>query len=107
MGPSGCGGDPKSAAPSAASGLDLGALLQPDVAEAHGLPADVWSMNLDGSDMKRIADIKDDDPTVAWAPDGAKLAIFGVAALFLVDAQGGPTTKLTDQGGYGGLSWTK
>jgi Tol biopolymer transport system component len=116
MGPSGCGGDPHSAAPpaapaaagpsAAAPSLDLGALLQPETAYAHGLPADVWSMNLDGSDMKRIADIKDDDPTVAFSPDGARIAIFGVAALFMVDASGGPTDKLTDQGGYGGLDWT-
>jgi Tol biopolymer transport system component len=108
MAPSGCGGDPRSSTPAAAPArLDLGALLQPETAYAHGLPADVYSLNLDGSDMKRIADIKDDDPTVAWSPDGTKLSIFGVAALFLVDAQGGPTTKLTDQGGYGGLSWTR
>lgn len=108
MGPSGCGGDPRSTAPSAASApLDLGALLQPDTAYAHGLPADVYGLNLDGSAMTRLADIKDDDPTVAWSPDGSRLAIFGVAALFLVDARGGPTDKLTDQGGYGGLDWTK
>jgi Tol biopolymer transport system component len=109
MGPSGCGGDPRSSTPSAAPPfLDLGALLQPDVAYAHGLPADVYSLNLDGSDMKRIADIKDDDPTVAWSPDGgSRLAIFGVSALFLVDAKGGPTEKLTDQGGYGGVDWTR
>src|SRR5579864_727391 len=107
MGPSGCGGDPNSSTPSASSGLDLGALLQPDTAYAHGLPADVYSMNLDGSDMKRIADIKDDDPTVAWAPDGAKVAIFGVAALFLTDATGGSPAKLVQPGGYGGLDWTR
>jgi len=107
MMPSGCGGDPRSSSPAAAVGLDLGALLQPETAYAHGLPADVYSMNLDGSDMKRIADIKDDDPTVAYSPDGAKLAIFGVAALFLVDSAGGPTQKLVEPGGYGGLSWTK
>jgi len=110
LGPSGCGGDPRSAPAAGAAavvGLELGALLQPDVAHAHGLPADVYSLNLDGSDMKRIADIKDDDPTVAWSPDGAKLAIFGVAALFVVDAKGGPTDKLTDQGGYGGLDWAR
>ena len=108
MGPSGCGGDPHSSTPAAAGGpgIDVGALLQPDTAYAHGLPADVWSMNLDGSDMKRIADIKDDDPTVAFSPDGGRMAIFGVAALFMVDASGGPTDKLTDQGGYGGLDWT-
>ncbi len=77
------------------------------MAYAHGLPADVYSLNLDGSDLMRIADIKDDDPTVAWAPDGSKLAIFGVAALFLVDAKGSTPEKLTEQGGYGGLDWTK
>jgi Tol biopolymer transport system component len=105
--PSGCGGDPKSSTPAAAGPIDLGALLQPETAYAHGLPADVYSMNLDGSDMKRIADIKDDDPTVAFSPDGTKLAIFGVQALFLVDAAGGPTQKLNEPGGYGGLDWTR
>ncbi len=110
LGPSGCGGDPHATTPSAAAPagptLDLGALLQPETAYAHGLPADVWSMNLDGSDMKRIADIKDDDPTVAFSPDGSRLAVFGVAALFMVESSGGPTDKLTEQGGYGGLDWT-
>jgi Tol biopolymer transport system component len=107
--PSGCGGDPRSK-PSAAGlppVLDLAAaLIAPAVAEAHGLPADIYSLNLDGSEMTPIADIKDDDPTVAWSPDGSKLAIFGVAALYVVDAKGGPTDKLVDQGGYGGLDWS-
>ena len=50
----------------AAGGFDLGACLADrETAYAHGLPADVYSLSLDGSDMKRIADIKDDDPTVA------------------------------------------
>ncbi|MBV9174086.1 MAG: hypothetical protein JOZ81_28830 [Chloroflexi bacterium] len=107
---SGCGGDPHSR-PSAASEfgspvLALAALIGPDVAEAHGLPADIWSMNLDGSNMQRIADIKDDDPSVAWSPDGSRLAIFGVAALYVSDLKGGSPAKLVDQGGYGGLDWT-
>jgi Tol biopolymer transport system component len=116
MQPSGCGGDPRAKPRSAGLPplLDLGSwlqplvsALQPDVAQAHGRPADVYALNLDGSNLIRIADIKDDDPSVAWSPDGSKLAIFGVAALFVVDAKGGPTDKLVDQGGYGGLDWTR
>ena len=93
MQPSGCGGDQR--AKPAAAGPPAGArpdgLAQPAVAYAHGLPADVYSLNLDGGSLTRIADIKDDDPTVAWSPDGAKLAIFGVQALYVVDGKGGPT----------------
>jgi Tol biopolymer transport system component len=79
----------------------------PTTAEAHGLPADVYTLGLDGGGLQRVADIKDDDPTVAWSPDGTRLAIFGVAALYVVDSKGGPTQKLVEQGGYGGLDWTK
>lgn len=108
MGPSGCGGNSAAPAPaSSAPALDLLALLQPTVAYAHGMPADVYTLNLDGSALTRIADIKDDDPTVAWSADGGKVAIFGIAALYIVDSKGGTTDKLTDRGGYGGLDWTK
>jgi hypothetical protein len=44
---------------------------------------------------------------VAWSPDGSKLAIFGVAALYVVDGKGGSPEKLVEQGGYGGLDWTR
>ena len=89
--------------------LDLAEWLNvlPTSAEAHGLPADVYTLGLDGGGLQRIADIKDDDPTVAWSPDGSRLAIFGVAALYVVDSKGGPTQKLVEQGGYGGLDWTR
>ena len=110
-GPSTCGannGDkPSAAEPPALLRLAEWLNVVPTTAYAHGLPADVYSIGLDGGGLQRIADIKDDDPTVAWSPDGAKLAIFGVAALYVVDAKGGPTQKLVDQGGYGGLDWTK
>lgn len=105
-----CGGDPRSrsSAASSVTPLDLAHLLGPTTAYAHGAPADIWSLNLDGSDMRRIAEIKDDDPTLAWSPDGTRLAVFGINALYLVDARGGSQAqKLTDRGGYGGLDWTK
>jgi Tol biopolymer transport system component len=97
-GPSSCGAN---------NGDKPAALAQFFDVLAHGLPADVYTLGLDGGGLTRIADIKDDDPTVAWSPDGSRLAIFGVAALYVVDSKGGPTQKLVDQGGYGGLDWTR
>jgi Tol biopolymer transport system component len=105
--PSTCGGDNRAKPAAAPVPLDLTAFLQPAVAEAHGLPADMYMLNLDGSNLTRVADIKDDDPTVTWSPDGSRLGIFGLAALFVVDSKGGQVTKLVDQGGYGGLDWTR
>jgi Tol biopolymer transport system component len=102
-GPSSCGAN-NGDKPAAASGGPLGQFFS---AMAHGLPADVYTLGLDGGGLTRIADIKDDDPTVAWSPDGTRLAIFGVAALYVVDSKGGPTQKLVEQGGYGGLDWTR
>lgn len=111
-GASGCGGDPSTKPSAARSGLSavlgvVGEAFSAPVAEAHGLPADIYTLQVDGSGLTRVADIKDDDPTVAWSPDGAKLMIFGVGALFVVDAKGGRPDKLIDQGGYGGLDWTR
>jgi Tol biopolymer transport system component len=108
-GPSTCGannGD-KPAASGALLPVGVLNLAQWFEVMAHGLPADVYTLGLDGGGLQRVADIKDDDPTVAWSPDGSRLAIFGVAALYVVDSKGGPTQKLVEQGGYGGLDWTR
>jgi Tol biopolymer transport system component len=79
--------------------------LAPTVAYAHGLPWDMWGMKADGSGLQRLVTLQEDEPTVAWSPDGKQLAIFGVSALYLADAQGGKPTRLVDQGGYGVLGW--
>jgi Tol biopolymer transport system component len=106
---SACGGAASVPQPAARNdaGFDLASLIGPSVAYAHGLPADIWTLGLDGGGMTRAADLKEDDPNVAWSPDGVKLAVFGVAALYVVDAKGGTPNKLVDQGGYGGLDWTR
>jgi Tol biopolymer transport system component len=81
--------------------------LAPSVASAHGLPWDIWWLNPDGSGLSRTVELQEDEPTVAWAPDGSAMAIFGVGALYLADASNGQVARLVDQGGYGGLDWTR
>ena len=77
------------------------------VAYAHGLPADVWTFGLDGSNLARVADLKEDDPNVAWSPDGSRLAVFGSPRCTWSTRAAGTPSKLVDQGGYGGLDWTR
>lgn len=80
----------------------------PEVAWAHGLPWDLWAMNLDGSGVTKLATLQEDEPNVAWSPDGGThIAVFGTAALYVVDSKGGQAQKVVEGGGYGGLDWTK
>jgi Tol biopolymer transport system component len=112
--PAACGAAASVSGPAEAGVADPAALrlahwldIVPTTADAHGLPYDVWTMSIDGGPLTKLADVKEDEPTVAWSPDGSHLAIFGVAALYMVDANGGPVQKVVDQGGYGALDWVK
>lgn len=95
---------PSRAAVELPSLLDLlGLTARP--AYAHGPPWDIWTVRSDGTGLRRLAALQEDEPTVAWSPTGQHVAILGASALYVVDAQGGTPRKLIDQGGYGGMDW--
>jgi hypothetical protein len=81
--------------------------LAPRTAWAHGLPWDIWTMNMDGTGLTRVAVLQEDEPNVAWAPDGTQIAVFGASALYLVDVRGGQAQQIDNSGGYGALDWTR
>ena len=62
----------------------------PTVAWAHGIPWDPWMINLDGSGLRQLVSLAEDDPTLAWSPDGTTLAVLGGNGLWLVDPTGRP-----------------
>src|SRR5262249_7592019 len=49
-------------------------LFGPAVAYAHGLPWDIWLVDLSGG-LKLVNKLAEDDPTLAWSPDGRYLAV--------------------------------
>lgn len=79
-------------------------LLAPNVAFAHGEPWDVFLIDVEGGEPRRLTQLIEDEISVAWSPDGSRLAVYGVRGLHLVDRQGG-TTFAMDRGGYGGIDW--
>jgi Tol biopolymer transport system component len=72
---------------------------------AHGFPWEVWLVNADGSGLRQIQDVQNDDPSVAWSPDGSQLLVYGGWGSFVVDAGSGTSTTLAFLAGYGSIAW--
>jgi hypothetical protein len=75
------------------------------VALAHGLPWNVWLLNLDGSAPRLLAELAADDPSVTWSPDGRQLFVYGGTGSFIVDALTGETSAFAYLAGYGTTAW--
>jgi hypothetical protein len=71
----------------------------------HGPPGDVWVMRMDGGPAVRLTSFEEDEPTLAWSPDGYWLAMMGGGGLYLLprDLSEGP--HLLAPGGFGGIDW--
>ena len=72
---------------------------------AHGFPWEAWIVNADGSGLRQIEDLIDDDPSVAWSPDGTQLLVYGGWGSFVVDTASGEYTSLSYIAGYGSIAW--
>ncbi|MBI3965547.1 MAG: PD40 domain-containing protein [Chloroflexi bacterium] len=89
--------------PTSSSPLDW---LRPAVAHAHGIPWEIYTVDLDGGNLKQLTQIQEDAPTPAWSPDGSQVAFMGEFGLYLMSADGSGLVRLSDRGGYGGFDWT-
>jgi len=75
------------------------------VAWAHGLPMDLWMVNVNGTNLTRLTDLSEDDPTSAWSPDGRWIAFTGALGLYLLDVRRGAVLRVHDENGGAGLTW--
>ncbi|MBM2809921.1 MAG: putative amidohydrolase [Chloroflexi bacterium] len=92
--------------PANAVGLLASTFLTP-VAEAHGLPQDIWSVPTGGGPVKRLTSIAADEPAASWSPDQSRLAILAIEALWVVPSTGGAPTVLLSPGYSGTVDWTR
>lgn len=72
----------------------------PPIAAAHGLPQDVWAIAATGGAPRRLTNFAEDEPSVAWSPDGAQLAIVATGGLYEMTVAGGDAHKI----GLGGTT---
>ncbi len=76
-------------------------------ASAHGLPWDIWLMSLDGSNLRRLTYLVEDDPSLAWSPDGQWIAIQGGYGLTLVEPGSSRTNRISRQEAFGAIDWAR
>jgi len=104
-------GGPRTAGPSARSApapdaeFSFRLPFAPAVAEAHGIPWDIWTVHPDGSGLTQLTRISEDTPVPIWSPDGKWIAIAGEIGVYLVDAQGKQTLRLSTAVSAGGIGW--
>jgi len=74
-------------------------------AAAHGLPMDIWLAALDGSDPRRLTNVLEDEPSVAWSPDGARLAMIATGGLYELALSGGDPKKVAPGATQAQIDW--
>jgi Tol biopolymer transport system component len=72
---------------------------------AHGAPWDLWVVQRDGSGLRRLTTLAEDDASLAWSPDGQWLAFQGTGGLYLVHHDSRYVARLTDRGEAAGIDW--
>jgi Tol biopolymer transport system component len=85
--------------------------LQPSVARAaalpHGLPMDVFVVDADGANLRRLTQLGEDSPVTAWSPDGKRIAILAGGGIYVMNADGSDFQNVDQHGGHGAIDWRR
>jgi hypothetical protein len=68
--------------------------------QAHPTLQDVWLVNRDGSNQRRLAELAESQPSLAWAADGRAVYALGASGFWRIDAATGAMEQM-----YPGVSF--
>lgn len=68
---------------------------------AHGVPMEVWRLDLETRALTPLTSFAEDDPRSAWEPDGSALIVLATGGLYRVPLDGSGATRL-DEGAFAG-----
>lgn len=72
---------------------------------AHGVPYDLWVVKPDGTGLKRLTILFEDQPMAAWSNDGKKIAFLAGQGFYMIDSDGKNLVKKSDRGAHAGFDW--
>jgi Tol biopolymer transport system component len=55
----------------------------------HPFAQDIWTINSDGSDLKRLAELTDNQPSIDWSQDGQSIYALGITGFWRIDSSTG------------------
>jgi Tol biopolymer transport system component len=76
-----------------------------NTAHAHGLPWDLWLVNLDGTEFEQLTKIGADSPYPAWSPDGKYIAFMDYSGFYVVNRETKDGYLVSMNGGHGRVDW--
>lgn len=74
-------------------------------AYAHGLPWDLWTVNLDGTKFEQVTQLGADSPYAAWSTDGKLIALYDSSGIYIADRDKKTVFPISSKGGYGSFDW--
>ncbi len=74
---------------------------------AHGIPKDLWLVGSDGTGLRRLTRLAEDDPAAVWSPDGSTLFIGAGGGLYILRLDGSPPVRIAVPGGHGLVDWRR
>lgn len=77
----------------------------PSGARLDGIPQDVWTVDAVGGTAVRVADLKEDLPSLTWDGSGERIYVLGVEGLYELNLRSGALLVLGEGAYHAQLAW--